>query len=257
MRTSFTTSATEGRIGRRRLLPVLVLAAILLTSATDLRGASIGVNFAPTAILSSGTSAGVSPQTNWQNITSLPITGVGLTDNTGSATGAALTVTASSFFGFGSYNPSATPGDEQLMGTNLASNGTMTLTITAIPYAAYDLIIYNLPLFSGVKYTYTVGSTSYFGNSPSASNTSAGYVDGNSGTPFNYLQATSTNTLSPTANATYARFDGLTSNSLTFTVTGANGIGYTNGFQILEVPEPSRAVLLLGGILAVSFRRRR
>ena len=262
-------SVPSGRIARLLLLTVLLIAAVLFsTSSTTIHAATIGVNFAPVSsgqTLPSGASAGIVPQTNWQNITSTTtsttITSTILSDNTGAATTAALSVSApSSFIGLGNYTTAANAvvGDEWLMDTNLAASGTMTFTITSIPYASYDLIIYDLPLFTGVKYTYTVGSTSYFGNSPTAGNTSAGYVDNNGGTPFTFTQATSTNTLSPTIGADYARFDGLSGGTLTFSVTGGNGISYINGFQIIEsVPEPSRAMLLLGGLLSIAGGRTR
>lgn len=259
---SATPSATSGRSPRLLLLPALMSAALFIASSATVRAASIGVSFAPVAsghLLPPGASAGVTPQTNWQNITATPISGVILNDNNGAATTAALSASApGGFVGFGNYTPSAVVGDEWLMETNLAASGTMSFTIASIPYAAYDLIVYNLPLFSNVLYTYTVGATSYFGRSPAVSPTSAGYVDNNGGTPFTFTQATSTSSGSPTLNSTYTRFDGLTGSSVTFSVTGGNGIAYTNGFQLVEViPEPSRAVLLLGGLLAIFGRRAR
>jgi hypothetical protein len=265
MNTFTTPSSVRGRIVRCLLSPVLMAAAVFFTSAVALRAATIAVNFAPAGFgfdLPSGTSAGVVPQTNWKNVTattnSTTISSTIMNDNTGTPTTATFSVSGTSL-GLGSVQTAAasTPGDERMMASNLSSNPTMTVSLANIPYAAYDLIIYNLPLFAGVKYTYTVGSTSYFGNSPSAGPTSAGYVDNNSGTPFTFTQATSTNTLSPTLNSTYARFDGL-SGDINFIVTGGNGIAYLNGFQIIEsVPEPSRAALLMTGLLALSARRSR
>lgn len=244
------------------------LLTVLLIAGTAIGAATIGVNFAPAAsgqLLPPAATAGLVPQTNWQNITSTTtsttISSTILSDNTGTATTATLSVSApSNFIGLGNYTTAANAvvGDEWLMDTWLAASNTMTFTITTIPYAAYDLIVYNLPLFNGVTYTYTVGGTSYFGNSPISGQTSAGYVDNNGGTPFNYVEAVSTLLGSPTANSTYTRFENLTGSSLTFSITGGNGISYINGFQIVEtVPEPSRAMLLLGGLLAMAGRRTR
>lgn len=242
------------------LARLFLLTMSLFFGDIGLSAATIGVNFVPPAsgeALPSGTSAGVVPQTNWQNITSTPVTAVGLNDNSGAATGAALSI-AGAFVGLGWYNSSAAVGDEWLMGTNLAASGTMTLNVSSIPYASYDLIVYNLPLFSSILYTYTVGTASYFGTSPSASTTSAGYVDGNGVTPFNFVEATSTLASSPTPNSTYTRFEGLSGSSLSFTITGGNGISYINGFQIIEnVPEPSRLMLMLGGLISIFGSRSR
>ncbi|MBE7495723.1 MAG: PEP-CTERM sorting domain-containing protein [Verrucomicrobiaceae bacterium] len=242
------------------ILRACVLTVVLLVSDASVSATTIGVNFAPVAsghLLPAGTSAGVVPQMNWQNITSTPVSSVMLNDSTGAASGASLSVTGS-FVGLGWYNSAAAIGDEWLMDTNLAASGTMSFSVSSIPYAAYDLIIYNQPLFSGVTYTYAAGGTSYYGASPLVSNTSAGYVDGNSGTPFTFVEATSTLPGSPTPGSTYTRFEGLSGSHLTFSITGGNGISYINGFQIVEsVPEPSRALLLLGGLLAISGRRGR
>ena len=258
-------SVPSGRIARLILAPALLIAAVLLSSGTTIHAATIGVSFSPSGFgldLPPAMLAGVVQQDNWKNIlnttTSSTITSTTLNDNSGTPT-AALTVSGTSL-GLGYYNPVGftNGGDERLMDAFLSSSGTMTLNVTSIPYASYDLIIYNLPLFTNVLYTYTVtGSDTYYGRSPVASNTSAGYVDNNGGTPFNYLEATSTDSLNPTLNSTYTRYEGL-SGDLTFTITGGNGISYINGFQIVEsVPEPSRAMLLLAGLLTIVGRRTR
>lgn len=254
MNASIPFSVPSGRIARLLLVPALLIAAVL---STTIRAASIGVDFnvtTPSHTLAPTDVAGVVPQSNWHTITTTSTTGLLLNDNTGAATTAALTYTAGSA---GNWNNSAAGPDEWINDTWVVNfSPTITINVGSIPYASYDLIVYNLPLFAGAGYTYTVGSTSYYGLSPNSSPTSPGYVDGDGA--YTYLQASSTNSGSPTPNSNYAVFSNLSGSSLTFSVTGANGIGYINAFQIIEsVPEPSRAMLLLGSLLAIAGRRTR
>ena len=202
-------------------------------------------------------SAGVVPQTNWNNFSGANGTLGSLVNSGGHATTASVTVSN----GDGTYSVgqgSPVGGDQQLNDGFIYSNQTspISTTITGIPYANYSLYVYELNDGAGRVDVTTLGSTTYYGNTANA--TDANHDSGVANT-YLYTQTTSTLSGSPTANGDYVLFTGLHGSSQTFTVE-ASGNGYLNGFQIVQAtPEPSSFVLLglAGAGLFVAARRRR
>jgi hypothetical protein len=108
-------------------------------------------------------------------------------------------------------------------------------------------VVYDLAAFQQAQ-AITVGGTTFYSLSPNP--IAAGYLDSNPATPFTYTQATSNNVEAPTPLSNYVLFTGLTGGSQTVSVQSPTGLGFRSvrGFQIVEtVPEPSAALLLLGG----------
>lgn len=243
----------------------LVLAAATLAVALTTRAASIGVNLGDATAgtdraLGASQSAGVVSQINWMNYGSSSASGVTLTDSTGATTTAAMTFT-------GSVLPvlttaagvDETNGDEVLNNSYVgAFSAPFTFTITSVPYATYDLITYVNSSNGGPRpVSTTVGSTTLWGATP-ASGTGAGYVDGNTVTPFTYISALGATSGAATPNGNYFLFSGLTGSTLTFSMNSTTDIPQITAFQIIDaVPEPGSALLLFGGCCALGLRRLR
>lgn len=129
-----------------------------------------------------------------------------------------------------------------------SSDTPLTLSISNIPYAEYDLVVYELPGNSAMLST-TVGTTTYYEAPPD--DISSGYVDGNSATPFTYNLATSTDAAAPTADGDYVVFPGLTGSSQSVTIQSLTNqdAEEVNGFQVVEdVPEPPAWSMIVAGI---------
>lgn len=243
--------------------------------------------------LSGSTTAGVVAAGNWNNVDAphnngsggLLISNLGtIVDNTGAATtisgevGAAGSTWDESTDS-GHAAPLASNGDQVMMEGGLYGNTTsltnfnqLVVSITNVPYATYDIYVYEMPDNSNVQgislgtatgitssgaATFTA-TTTYWAATPTPDG--GGYIDGTSST-FNYLQATSTSSSSPTANADYALFTNVTGSS--FAIASAGGDkGVISGIQIVDttaVPAPSSLSLLgIGtlGLLAIGTRRR-
>ena len=123
----------------------------------------------------------------------------------------------------------------------------MTISIAEIPYAQYDIYIYLSSDTAGREgYVTDTASTFYFSTYGS---------DAISGSNAVFVQATETSDLGTNAAATYARFSNLTGSSQSLSVFAA-GNGGIAGIQVIQVPEPSAALLGGLGMLAL-FRRRR
>lgn len=240
------------------------LAAACLIACTSASPASagpingIGINFVGSSgtggTLGTNDSAGVMPQTHWNNVTGNTPTGISLHNQTGVASGASLTVTNNG----GIYTAASTtvPGDEALNSGFIF--GTSTATVSGVPYAKYDVFVYELNDASGRQETTTLnGTTSYYGVSTTPTN--AGLVDNNPATAYTYVQATSQTAGTFTPNANFVEFQNVTGASFSIT-NSAPGNGYLNGIQIVQAtPEPSSFVLLglAGAGLFVAARRRR
>ncbi len=110
----------------------------------EVTGGAIGINFGAgreNAALDAAAVAGVVPQANWNNAAGNFGGPVGLLDDSGSASGATLEYNTDEEWSSG------TPGspDGTLLTGWIATqntNGSNTITISAIPYASYDLYFY-------------------------------------------------------------------------------------------------------------------
>jgi hypothetical protein len=241
----------------RFVVPAALGLMCLSSTLCSARADSIGVNFSDgisANSLAAGTSAGVVAQTNWNNLINETGTNVALKNNLGAATTTRLTYAAENLLTIRSYTPPA--GDEQLNNVVLASStGTaITFTLSNISYSSYDIYVYSLSDVPTEQRT-TLGSTSYYGKSP-AIPTDAGYLDNNSGTPFTYTRATSTNSAAPSANANYVRFTGLSGASQSFNLTGLSDFSEVNGIQLVNTsavatPEPSTYAMMAFGLVAL------
>jgi hypothetical protein len=148
-------------------------------------------------------------------------------------------------------DPDGTYNREMLNGyldSGLA-NLSSTIAISSIPYSSYDIIVYFSGDTEGRAATLTVGSTTYYFT---VMGTAA-----NSGASAVLTQATSTTSGSPTADADYAIFTGLSGTSQTIDYTAlVDGAGGIAGFQIVAAPEPGSMVLAVMGGFGVLLMRR-
>lgn len=209
--------------------------------------------------------AGVVPVANWSNSwPSNPV--VDLVDSSGAATTLDL-----AYSSFGSWSISGSSPGADLDGTfnrNLL-NGylnsgpagwgppvtTSSVTLTQIPYAAYNVIVYFSSDVAGREGQVGDGATTFYFNTvgqPSINGANALFASTND-TAGTYLTG-----------ANYAVFTGLSGGSQTFTVAMRDNDewGGIAGFQVVEaaaVPEPASAVALAGlaGLLCAGSRRRR
>jgi hypothetical protein len=124
-----------------------------------------------------------------------------------------------------------------------------TIAISSIPYSTYDIIVYFTGTDAGRGATLNVGSTTYDFTSMGGAAISGGNAL--------FTQATSTTSGSPTADANYAIFTGLTGASQTLDYTAlVDGAGGIAAFQIVAAPEPGSMVLAVMGGFGVLLMRR-
>ena len=128
------------------ILPFVAAVALWALPGSTLAD-SIGVNFGNgSRTLVPADSAGVAPfaQTNWNNVSAA--TAFSLFDNTGTVTAAGVSLSAPSRGDFG-----GTGGPDELLMSEIAfsAGGSISFTISDIPYASYDLIVYSQSTGSG------------------------------------------------------------------------------------------------------------
>ena len=176
---------------------------------------------------------------NWNALGSFASSASNLKDSTGATTTAAF----NSVVGGSAVNngtPAATSPDEILFsGGQYPTWGDWVFTITGIPYSNYSLVFYEMgPGARGAQATTLTGGPTYY-LSQSVGAATAGYVDGNAATPFTYTRATSTTAGSPSVDANYVVFSGLSGANQTVTIPGGFQIQNTfNAFQIVDTSPP-------------------
>jgi hypothetical protein len=238
-----------------------LISGLFLLVTAMVHADSIGVNFGTNnGTLGSAAIAGAAPfaQANFNNIQqSFNATALNLRDNNGIATTANLFCQN---FGYANFLITPAGADELLNSQCFLGNGTnnWSFTISGIPYATYNLIVYDLA-DSGQKQGVNVGGTTFYSSSPVP--VAAGYLDQNAATPFTYRQATSTVSTAPTLNSDYVVFDGLTGDSQMVNLIGfsASPTSFVRatGFQIVAVPEPATAAIAMVGIFSLGLIRYR
>ncbi len=203
-----------------------------------------------------GGGAGVSAL-NWNNVSGAPGGPVsGLVDEAGSATTAAVAWSSGGMWGDGTANTDATAGNgnAQLLRGYLDDNqGSPTLPInislTGIPFAEYDLVVYFSTDTTGGSYG-TITATAANGIQTGAT-TGTKDTWGPSGTP-----ASPGN---PTINDTNSlRISGLQGNLAILAPVRSGAVRHSiSGLQLIAVPEPGSFTLCgLASLAWLGFRRR-
>ncbi|HEY4313085.1 MAG TPA: PEP-CTERM sorting domain-containing protein [Pirellulales bacterium] len=239
---------------------------LLLAICGSATANSIGLNFTATRFgggpypILPNESAGLVPQTNWNNTNPLgngstadvasPVAGT-LVDNTGAATG----VTVQWFNGNAEVNSSGgnTTPDERLFrgaveGQFFGSpSPQLEVTVSNVPYAHYEVIAYVVGFGFAADSSVRLGDQEFF------------YTQSSNFTTDGFIKATATDYADRTL-ATYAEFDNLTGSTFTLELIHQGGNRPAiDGFQIVATPEPSSWVLIvLGcGLLGLHIRQRR
>jgi hypothetical protein len=221
--------------------------------------ATVSWNYDNNGTVSGTKVAGVEPVANWNNSYPSNPT-VNLIDDSGAST--TLDISYSSYNtyriqgshpgvdGDGSYNKELLNG--YLNAGNAAWNPAITsssVAISQIPYEYYNIIVYFSSDGAGREGQVTDGVANYY-----FSTLGAASIAGSNAT---LTQTTSTST-SDYAAANYAVFSGLSGAAQTITVQMRDNDewGGIAGFQVVQVPEPSAALLVGLGLLALLRRRR-
>ena len=177
-----------------------------------------------------------------------------LKDNTGTATTLGASFVDNSQYGYaiqfstpaqdtdGSYNKYLLNGY-----LNNGGSGNVVISLSSIPYAMYNIIVYLSSDTAGRTGTVNVGSTTYDFSTMGPAEIS--------GADASLIQTTDTSGANPSAD--YAIFSGLTGNSQTIT-TAIPNYGGIAGFQIVAVPEPTTLALAgMGGLMLLRMRNHR
>ena len=241
-----------------------LLLTLGLAAATSAPATIISWNYDSNGTVTGTNVAGVAAAANWNNSWPANPT-TDLIDETGAAT--TLDLAYASYNGWringshpgvdgdGSYNKELLNGylNAGPAGWNPPTT-TSSITLTEIPFAAYDLIVYFSSDVGGREGDITDGTTTFSFNTVGPASTS--------GANALFAQTTDT-TGSYSVAANYAIFTGLTGASQTVTVAMRDNDewGGIAGFQVVStaaVPEPSTTAALIGGaVLAVALLRRR
>lgn len=216
------------------------------------QAAVISINFNRNAdeVFAASIGAGAVFVTNWNQMapqtTGVSGTNVALVDDSGAAVGTTVTYTAANTWAQGGPNPA--DGNISLL-KGYIDDGANSITVSNIGYTLYDVYVYGLG--DGA-----VGSA--LGNYTLT-------PQGQGPITFSWLRAAN-----PTAGGTllegsagvqghYYKISGLSASSFSLTSfdgNTANGRGPIAGIQIVEVPEPSAALLLPLSLLSLRRRKR-
>ncbi len=290
---------------KHRMVAFLAVAAMVGGGAGLASANSIGINFTNSNAggadtLTAAQTAGVLPQANWNNVSlhaAFSASATALTDSTGAATAASVSVVArSTGYDISSTTgtqPDASNADQIMMnggayGNNgtfpnningttaggTASGASVVAQVSNVPYSVYNVYVYGLVDHGATTEGLAIGTGSVDPTNPTAATFNAtstvweltptpnalGYIDGNSPSGFTYTPATSTNSASPTPNADYAEFTGVTGSSFAVgAIYGTNASPAIDGIQIVNASSsiPEPATLALAGVGAAGLLLRR
>jgi hypothetical protein len=240
-------------------LKYTLLALAVMTGATNAAGIIAG-SFGAGGSIGATDSAGFVPSDDWNNLSGLSGAAIALNDDDGAASGSTVTWTVSEEWTVGGTPPVADPGSGTLMNgffsNNTGAGSPQLITVSSIPYAIYDLYIYS----SHDRTTGRTITTFSEQGGAFASTTISEDVDGAAvgADPFVFNAVTA----GTSGTGNYVKFSGLTAGTLDIDFVTGNGdagnqdrTGFA-GFQIVQVPEPSTALLGGLGMLALLRRRR-
>ncbi len=273
----------------RKLLTPVCLAAFVFNA----HAASISVNFhlaGSSNQIDSADTAGVVASTNWNNVQDINTSGTtasatNLLDGSGTSTGTDLTVLGNSDAGSGDSGASSTTvgtqGDRDMMKSELGtSSGSITMQLRNLP-AAYAATGFDVYIYSwGDDDVQTSSQSRYNGIYRFQLDADgAGVVDDFEDNTFmrNYNPAAGqdlwlgyvNNQFSTEAGVDAGSFSSYAKITIPGGINAANGIDLrvTNvnegagremaqGFQIVQIPEPSSFALLVSGLGLLVLRRR-
>jgi len=203
---------------------VVVLKNAQRPSLEPWNGRVISLDFAWSALMAATESAGHAYVSNWNSWTGKTGTALPLKDNSGTTTPATVSWNA-----YRSSNTATTfvGPDQKMMRGYISNDGANNwtnpaVTVTGIPYARYDVIVYGDGNGSALT-KYTLGGQTLFSKD---SDYFDYYVEGGSGTDLG----------SATPTSHFVRFRGVT--GANFTVSGAGttkGLATIAGIQIVEM----------------------
>jgi len=199
---------------------------------------SIGVNFGSgraNADLASGSSAGVIPQSNWNNAAESAGTLSNLGNESGGNSGVGITWSADEQWSLG-----GTPADSNgtLLNGFISENNNgedSTIVVTGIPYAKYDLYVY----MSHDRASEDVDLSGPFGTFRLQED------DTNIANPVTFQQQVASADPDTTQQGNYALFSGLSGATLNLILSPTGGLGTLDrnaisGMQIVEAIVPPR-----------------
>jgi hypothetical protein len=200
-------------------------------------------------------------QANWNVVTTASFSNVSLLQADGVTAGGVLNGGANGTY-FGGSSTALPAGNSSLASGELYNGwpDSPTLTISSIPYAAYDVYLYAGidagGRFENAVLTPSVGAVQSFGFTTEGGGSSWTLATGTA-----TWDGTGPQPSAPTAN--YVEFTDVTGSSFSL-AWGAPGNGGLNGIEIVPieeaaVPEPSSFALMFAGLggLAFYLRRRR
>ena len=239
---------------------LLTAATLGLAFGSAQAASTIGVNFGASSAsttIGAADSAGVVSAVNWNNLSGL--TGSIAVNNNDNTQTANVAWTVSEQWTMAGTAPAANPGSGTLMNGFFSNNGGIgspqTITISSIPYATYDLYIYSSHDRTGRTVTTFSEQAAAFAATTIAENVTTAAIGAD---PFVFNAVTA----GTSGTGNYVKFSGLTASQLDIDFISGSAVtadqdrtGFS-GFQIVQIPEPSAALLGAFGLLGLLRRRR-